>query len=123
MARRTTLGGNGQLFLGEDKTFVLEVVDADGDPVDISGWTVLLDVRARPSSASALISKTPASITGTFNASRTLNTQRASWEVSDDEMDELAAAGTFHYSCKRTDEGYKTVLAYGEFIAEKATAE
>ena len=122
MANKVRVGGAGSLFIGEDKTFVLEVIDADSLPVDITGWTVLLDVRVSSSAPTALISKTPAAITGTYNATRALNTQRASWEVSDDEMNAITAAGTLQYSMKRTDPGHATVLAYHEFKVEKATA-
>lgn len=121
MALDAPIGGNGSLFVGEDKVFTLELIDMSSNPVDMSGWTLLFDVRKKDNSIDpAIISKTP-SLTGTFNASRSSNTQRAVAVVTDTDMN-LFKAGTYRHSWKRMDDGSETVLAWGDFTPEKATA-
>lgn len=121
MALDAPIGGNGSLFVGEDKVFKLELIDADNAPVDMTGWTLLFDVRKKDTSnPPAILSYTP-SITGTFNSSRNVNTQRAVVTVTDTDMN-LFKAGTYRHSWKRMDDGSETVLAWGDFSPEKATA-
>lgn len=128
-----TIGGNGMLFVGEDKIFKLELLQIELDsngtpiapsasstPVDMTGWTLLFDVRVKDTSADAILSKTP-TVTGTYNASRALNTQRAVVAVSDTEMN-LFKQKTYRHSWKRMDDGVETVLSRGNFTPEKATA-
>jgi hypothetical protein len=121
MAEEVTLGGEGTLFVGEDKLFRLELLDPTGAPVNMSGWTMVFDVRAKDTSADpALLSKVPA-VLGTFNAIRADNLQRALVVVTDDDMN-LFAEKTYRYSWKRMDGGSETVLVYGDFTPQKATA-
>lgn len=121
MATSVTIGGNGTLFVGEDKVLRLELLDAAGVPVNMFGMTLLFDVRAKDTSPDpAILSKTP-SLTGTYNATRSVNTQRAEATVTDDDMN-LFRAKTYRYSWKRMDAGAETVLARGDFAPEKATA-
>lgn len=119
MASDVTIGGSGALFVGEDKTFVLELLDSSGAPVDMSGWTVVCVIAA--SDKAAAIFTESASITGSFNATRALNTQRASFALTDTQMDTLRAKD-YRHSWKRMDAGFETILAYGDFTVEKATA-
>jgi hypothetical protein len=124
-ATTVTIGGNGELFVGEDKIFDFECVDDPSAesplPVNITGWDILFDVRLKDTSPDpAILSKT-ASIIGVFNADRTLNTQRAIVAVSDTEMN-LFKAKTYRHSWKRMDDGVETVLSRGDFAPEKATA-
>lgn len=121
LASNVNIGGDGSLFIGEDKVLRLEVIDLANAPVDMVGWTLLFDVRKKDSSLPpALLSKTPV-VTGTFNASRALNTQRAVVTLTDTDMNVFKAA-TYRYSLKRMDEGNETVLAWGNFSPQKATA-
>lgn len=128
MAEETTIGGSGMLFVGEDKTlrFELAAVDADGvisatDAVDMTGWTTVFDVRLKDKSADpAILSLTP-TIAGTYNASRALNAQRATVTLTDDHMN-LFKAKDYRWSWKRMDAGAETVLAWGTFAPQKATA-
>ena|SRR5690348_2603568 len=126
MATTQTIGGSGTLFVGEDKTFELEVVDdpdaADPVPVDISGWDILFDVRIKDKSTTAILAKT-AAIVGTYSSTRSLNTQRAKVSVTDTEMDLFKQrAVPYRHSWKRMDDGFETVIARGNFAPEKATA-
>ena len=70
MATTQTIGGGGTLFVGEDKTLRLELLDpdtfVDGEPVaasvpiNMAGWTLLFDVRLKDNSPDpAILSKTP----------------------------------------------------------------
>lgn len=121
MAEEVTIGGDGELFVGEDKVLRLELLDTSGLPVDMSGWAMLFDVRLKDKSPDpALLSKTP-SVTGVFNAARASNTQRAEVTLSDDELNTLQAK-TYRHSWKRMDAGSETVLAWGDFVLQKATA-
>lgn len=121
MALDATIGGNGTLFVGEDKVFLLETIDVNGLPIDMTSWTLLFDVRKKDNSADpAIVSKMP-NIIGVFNVDRSVNTQRALVTVTDTDMNEFKA-GTYRHSWKRMDDGSETVLAWGDFTPEKATA-
>lgn len=121
MANDVAIGGDGTLFVGEDKTFELEVLDGDGLPVDVAGWDIVFDVRKTDHAPDpALFSKT-ATVSGTYDAVRATNTQRASVSLTSDETDTIKAR-TYRYSFKRLDHGDETVLAWGDFVVQKATA-
>jgi hypothetical protein len=123
MASESTIGGSGTLFVGEDKTIRFALPSAD-DPlvgIDMTGWTMLLDIRLKDNSAEpAILSKTP-TLTGVFNPVQALNTQRAVVTLTDTEMN-LFKAKTYRWSWKRMDDGNETVLGYGNFTPQKATA-
>lgn len=121
MASNVDVGGSGALFIGEDKQFRLEVLDSADVPVDITGWVIVLLVRLREASAEALLTKT-ATVSGTYSATRTANTQRAIVDVADTELSEdTFDPRTYRYSFKRTDDGSETILAYGNFVMQRAT--
>ena len=121
MAANVDIGGSGTLFVGEDKTFVLEVLDTAGAPVDIATWSILFDVRLKDNSAAPAIFSKTATITGAYNSVRASNTQRANVSLSDDELNTVTAK-TYRQSWKRMDAGVETVLLYGAFAPQKATA-
>lgn len=129
-----TIGGNGTLFVGEDKTFRIEVLTIEFDengvpiapssssvPVDISGWDIRFDVRKTDKAPDPAIFSKTAAITGVYNASRALNTQRAVVSLTDTELNTVTAR-TYRHSWKRMDDGVETVLSRGDFVVEKATA-
>jgi hypothetical protein len=121
MALPITIGGSGTLFVGEDKTIRLELVDKAGLPVNMTGWAMVFDVRKTVNRADPpIFSKVP-TLTGVFNAVRATNTQRAIVTLTDTEMNTVKA---FEYQCtwKRMDDTAETVLAWGPFAPEKATA-
>lgn len=121
MAREVNIGGDGALFVGEDKILVLELLDTSDVPVNMSGWVLLFDVRKSDAAAEpAILSKTPV-IAGVYNSIRGTNTQRASVTLTDTDMN-LLKARTYRHSWKRMDDGSETVLAYGNFAPQKATA-
>lgn len=135
MATDVTIGGDGELFADEDKTLKLElltkeldgVYDSNSVPINMTGWAVVFDVRKKDNSPTTLLLKT-ASIIGTYNSSRSTNTQRAQVILTDDEMHQFKGSNletptTYRYSWKRTDSDNETVLARGDWTPEKATAD
>lgn len=135
MAFEATIGGSGSLMLGEDKTLSIEVINADLStfdpddettwiPKDISGFTLTFIVRDQSSYAGTLLITKSASITGSYNATRSVNTQRAEVSIADTDFvseSGLIPAGTSYYSLKRTDAGSETVLVFGEFVVQETT--
>ena len=134
MALSVTIGGSGTLFVGEDKTFRLEVLtprfDANGNkiahdassvPVNFTGWEIRFDVRKTVTSGEPPIFNKTATITGVYNAVRATNTQRAVVTLTDTELNTVKAQ-PYQHSWKRMDDGSETVLAWGPFAPQKATA-
>lgn len=115
MATEVRIGGDNDLFKGEDKQLELNVVDADGAAVDITGWTIKFIVR-RTDVTAVMIEKT-AVITGVF--APTNNPQRAVVTLTDTDLS--IASGIYKHSWKRTDDGAETVLARGPFHVEVTT--
>ena len=122
-----TIGGSGSLFVGEDKVLRFELVDAAATPapVDMTGWTTVFDVRKKDNSAEPpILSITPV-ISGVFNASRVLNTQRAIVTLTDDHLNlfkGVPPSNPYRWSWKRMDTASETVLRWGDFSPQKATA-
>lgn len=121
MALNATIGGSGTLFVGEDKTFRFELLDVAGLPVDMAGWTMLFDVRGSDNAADPAIFSKTVTLSGVFNAVRAVNTQRGSTALTDTELNTVKGK-TYRHSWKRMDDGVETVLAWGDFVVEKATA-
>lgn len=128
MATNVTIGDDGTLFADEDKVFLLEVLDEDDIPVNIAGWTIVFDVRLKDNSTGTALLSIDATITGTYSATRSVNSQRARVVVTDDDMHQFKGsnlpegAKTYRHSWKRTTSGSETVLCRGDFAPEKATA-
>lgn len=120
-AATINIGGGGKLFVGTDAVQPFKLTNEAGVPIDMTGMTLVFDVRAKDTSPDpAILSKTP-SLTGSYNVDPLLNTQQALVTLSDDDMN-LFKAKTYRYSLKRDDSGSETILARGNFIVEKATA-
>lgn len=117
MALHVTIGGDGALFVGEDKTLRLHVLDTAGASVDITGWAIRFVVRLQdPTPDPPLLDKS-ATISGSF--SPTNNPQRAVVVLADTEMG--LTPKVYRHSWKRIDDGSETVLAWGNFIVQLAT--
>lgn len=129
MAERVQIGGEHDLYVGEDKDIELEILDGSPDdlasiPIDVTGRTIWFDVRKPLTSATPIISR-QMSIQGVFDADRSLNTQRAVISLTDTETEVLKAyadveAGYF-YSVKDLEPGAETIIAEGPFVLERAT--
>lgn len=111
MATDVTIGGNGTLFVGEDKTLRLSLPG-----VNMAGWVVLFDVRKADNSRDPAIFSKTASIVGTFGVD-----QFAVVVLTDDEMNTVKARN-YRHSWKRMTADNETVLCRGNFAPEKATA-
>lgn len=120
MANEVDIGGTGTLFIDEDKGIRLEVLDTDGNPVDTTGWNVDLVISVSDFSATPTLTL-HTTLTGTYNATRGVNTQRRLATFSDTDLS-LFKAITYRHSWKRMDSLSKTVLAYGNFSPQKASA-
>lgn len=121
MAEQVTIGGDGDVMVGEDKVFRLELLDSSSVPVNMTGWAITFDVRTSDTASQVLITKT-ATVSGTYSATRGANTQRASATVTDSDLaSSVFEAKTYRYSFKRTDDGSETILAYGPFKVQRAT--
>jgi hypothetical protein len=121
VALEATIGGDGALFVGEDKIFRLEVLDVSQIPVNITGWAIKLVVRKKDNTADPAIFSRDALVVGVYNAVRTTNTQRAEVQLTDTELNTVSKK-TYRHSWKRMDDGSETVLAYGDFVVQLATA-
>lgn len=121
MAALVTVGGSGAILVGEDKQFKLECLNTLDVPVDMTGWAITFDVRTSDVSEAVLITKT-ATVSGVYSATRSANTQRATATVTDTDLAATVFdAKTYRYSFKRTDDGSETVLAWGNFVVQRAT--
>ena len=125
MAVESTIGGGGAVFVGEDKELRLgPLYDANAPTVGVNmaGWTMVFDVRAKDTSSDPpLVSITPLTLMGTFNALQASNTQQAVVPLTDDLLN-LFKAKSYRWSWKRTDPGNEAVLGWGTFAPQKATA-
>ncbi len=126
-----------ELILGDDFVIEFEVFETDGltkaeldaqieantvTMKDVTGYALRFAVKKKDTTADPpLIEKiTPddITITGTFNVSRTVNTQRVRVAFADTDSDPTVTtlkAATYRYSCKRTDDGSEKTLARGDF--------
>lgn len=124
MAVESTIGGSGTLFVGEDKVLYFGPLYLASDPtvgVDMTGWTMVFDVRKKDNSPDAIVSISPLALTGVFNVDQSLNTQQAIATLTDDQLNLFQAKG-YRWSWKRMDAGAETVLGWGGFAPQKATA-
>ena len=106
MAKET----DATLWIGTDHQYVFHIQnEAETAAVDITSWKVKRSVSHADSEA--VLTKT-AVVSGTFNATPAVNTQRATVTVADTDTDGLSAR-TYRYELKRTDNNLETILAYG----------
>lgn len=120
MATDVTIGGDGSLFVGENKTFVLELLDSVGNPVDMTGWAMHFVVRLKDTSPDPPIFNKTVVVGGTFNSVRAVNTQRGYAQLTHAELDTVKQK-KYRHSWARTDAGAETIVSRGDFTPEKAT--
>lgn len=115
-------GNDGRLFVGEDKTLRCpQVLRANGTAENIASWPIRFVVRLHDDSPGPPIFDKQALIGGVYAPDPTLNQQRAVVVFTDDELNSIRA-GRYRHSWKWMEPGLKTVLAYGDFTPQKATA-
>ena len=130
------------LFVGDDIALSFEVFEDDlevddegeyvsGTPIDVSAWTFLFVVRTTDTTpATAVLTKATSSgitITGTFDANHTSNTQRVVIAIPDtDTFSDLGAVlippKPYRYSLKRTNAGSEKTVARGKFVLQEVPA-
>ena len=123
MALETTL----TLYVGADASAVYTNYSSSAltTIVEMTGWTVVLDIRTSDTSPNALLSKTGV-ISGVFNSTPASNTQVCTFTITDDDTDKAIfpadeANKTYRFSIKRTDAGSEHPLAYGDCTMVRVT--
>jgi hypothetical protein len=115
MATEAALEG---LYVGADH--VIEYTDTDEN---MTGWTLVLDIRKSDRAATALLAETGVE-SGTYNATPASNTQKFSFTLSDDELAATIFTGdewTGRYSIWRTDAGFEQPLRFGDCTITRTT--
>lgn len=112
-----------QYFLGTDKAFDFTVYTSSAKTTirEVTGYATNFMVKRRLSDtdASALIS-IDGTVTGVFNASPDVNTQKITVVLVDTDTDTgIPPCGAF-WELKRTDPGFEDVLAYGTIELRRA---
>jgi hypothetical protein len=114
------------LYIGADHSVELTVYTSAALTAiqDISGWTIVLDIRKKDSSPTpALLSKT-GTVSGTHNSSPGSNTQKCTFTLSDDDLAATVFTGdefTGRYSIWRTDAGSEQPLRFGDCTITRTT--
>lgn len=103
--------------------------------LDMSTRDMAWTLRKTPRASTPLIHKTTdvdggITVTGTFDASMALNTQRVEVRIKDtDTYDpdssptvDVRPSTTYHYALKTTDEDSESMLVYGKFTLIQAAA-
>lgn len=136
MAYQRDITEDDKVFYDTDQA--LEFIIADGDPtteqlaagdyvpIDISGYSLIWVLKRKATSEVALIEKRTAgggiSITGTWDADPTANTQRVRVLIDDTDTYgpevspvQIVAPGTYAHALKRLDTGAETIYTWGSF--------
>jgi hypothetical protein len=102
MVRRTDLD---DIIEGDDKSYSLTIRDAQGNPLDITGWTVFVTVKedTSDSDADALISKDITSHDEPKNG-------KTSFSFTSSETDGITGTKEFDVQTKDTANDISTVL-------------
>ena len=109
-----------RMFRGTDDTFEFVALDGTGaTALDATGWALSWMVKQRVTQrdGAAAIAKTSAAgvtVSGAFHSDAARNEQRVIVALADSDTDALRP-GTYRHELKRMDEGFETVIAYGEF--------
>lgn len=110
MGIRVDILETAQWRAGEDKTHRITVVDGDGDPVDISAFTLFYDLKHNEKDriAAAIVTVTPTTDSDPDSGG---TNDRALCVIADTDTDDLD--GWYWYVLRRTDAGSEGMLAEG----------
>lgn len=118
MAMTANITRDEKWYLGEDKVLRFAVYEDNtlATPIDVAAFALSWKLTTRPG-ATATLTKTTAvsggiTVTGVFNATPALNTQRVLVAVDDTDTDALEAT-TWWHELKRTDAGLEGVIVDG----------
>lgn len=110
-------------FLGTDKAYDFTVYTSEAKTTcrDVTGYTTNFMVKRNKSDsdASALLTA-GGTVSGTFNASPSVNTQKITVTLVDTDTDTEIAEGLAYWELKRTDAGAEAVLAFGTMTLRRA---
>jgi len=105
-----------QYWLGSDKAleFTVYTTAAKTAIRDATGYTTSFKVKrnVEDTDLAALITAS-GTVSGTFNASPTVNTQKITVTLVDTDSDTEIAPGLAYWELKRTDAGLEAPLAFG----------
>jgi hypothetical protein len=135
MAEENTIGGDGSLFIGEHKDlFFGPLTEPEGwntalqgtySPSDLSALTIRFVVRRKDNSEDpAIIDRAIDGFTGIYSSVLATNTQQIRVYLTDDELNLfriLPDDAAYRWSLKIMDEP-ETILGYGDFAPQQATA-
>jgi hypothetical protein len=135
------------IIIGDDLAFHFEIFQSDlvatfdstlgqdvyvsGTPEDVGAWTFRWELRVKDTATGVpILSKTTAggiTITGTYDAVHSANTQRVVVTIADTETYSDAGAvlippKTYVYSLKRDDPGSEKTVVYGKFVLQEKPA-
>lgn len=113
------------LYIGADHVVEMVVYanKAKTTVKEITGWTIVLDIRPKDTSSATKLMKT-GTVSGTFNATPASNTQKVSFTLTDDDLASTVFTGddpVLRYSIKRTDSGSEQPLRYGDVTLTRVT--
>lgn len=124
MALEQPFNDTDMWFIGEDKILKYAIYALDGvTPENITGWDLRFDVRKKDSSPTAVLTKTSGAgitITGTYDVSPSINTQRVEISIADTDTNDLKPF-TYRYSLKRMNDTGEAILAFGNLVLRQAT--
>lgn len=110
-------------WLGTDKSFDFTVYTSSAQTTirDVSGYTTSFKVKRKVSDAdNAALITASGTVSGTFNASPSVKTQKITVTITDTDTDTEINPGLASWELKRTDAGSEAVLAYGTIELRRA---
>ena len=119
--------------VGDDREYELEILKNDGKapsdptklPQDVTGMALAWILSTTADLETPLIEKRTGglgiTVTGVFNASRALNTQRVVIAFADTDTDGFDA-GVYAHALKRMDDGFEVTLVEGKAKLSKSAA-
>lgn len=112
-----------EYWLGTDKDYEFTVYTSSAKTTirDVTGYTTSFMVKRETEDAdlSALITAS-GTVSGTFNASPSVNTQVITVSLVDTDTDTEITPGLAYWELKRTDSGQEAVLAFGTINLRRA---
>lgn len=98
------------VWRGSARSFTFVIYDSAGNLEDVSGWTVVFNVRASHAASGTVISRSTAAGGVTLGGSNGEITVALTGAMTG-----AIAAGTYRHTLGRTDSGSEAVLAEGAF--------
>lgn len=113
-AKEAPIRESEHLFIGEDRTIRIDVVQSDDTtPQAMTGWSLTWELLNRRG-GTVLITKTPSIGNGSATD------DRATITITDTDT-EAIDPGTYFHVLRRTDAGGEAVLAFGDAVIQEAS--